>query len=504
MALASSAAACTLILGLRDDYHVGDAGDAANAGDATDAGFDAPPVVPWVLPLRSDVNDVKVQDVEIDPATGDVGVAGYFTKTLDLGGGVTLTGGSTYVSAFFLRLDAQGHVLWKATMVGTSSDYKGNAIAFGNGEMAVTASGFSDKAYDVFGNLASVPFTCGYSSMVSRVAANGTAVRPTKAFCGGSFRHLVYAESGNLAGTGLLFTPNDFAPDGGNLPYRGAQDVLVMLIAPDDSLLWSRSFGTSDYDYGVDVAFGTDQAVYVVGATNTQTDDAGVEQTIAFDDAGTAGGLGFADGFLIRLDGTSGAATKVVSIAGASVDEVQGIFNAGDHVVVSGSLTGVGNVGSTFTGGANQNLNFLFASVDYAGNVSGVNIDQDGVPTVAGPAVLGAGGTTVLPILATMGTSQQTLTLGSTPVTVPADNVETQIGLISSWPGANVLALPPLVAAVRNTRLLAAVHQPTGNLVVAGEIDRPVQLLDAGLTPMPDDAGGTLTAAFVMGYGKWP
>jgi len=510
-------AACTLVLGLQDGYYVDASTEGGSDGGAdaiADAGFDAPSVVPWVLTLESSFGPVKILDMAIDPTTGDVGLTGYFTTQIDVSDGTHMTSDSSRESAFFLRLDANGKVSWR-DVINANQDLHGNAIGFAKGDIVYTASGYVSCVY-VIDQIAqdagkkqwcTANTQCGYGGFIGRADRSGNTVGNPAAFCGPTFSRFAYDEATDrLAATGFLQAGyvNDVAPDGGSLPINADKDVLVVLFANDGSRVFARSFGTPNKDRGLGVAFGKDQGLYVTGLAYANNSDGG-SSSITFDDAGSAGGLGYDDGFVIRLD-ANGNVTNLIPTGNGGFDDLQGIAPAASNLVLAGSMKLSGAVGDAAVKNTSGNWAFYLASVQ-GSNVENLTSGTGGVETYAGSPSVAGDGRVLLPLLATASTmADTTLKLGGASVDVPQDLDAAPIGVVSSWSpaldSAVAFALPSLLTTIPPTPPMAVVHGPTGNLVVSGLFDRSVTVNDASITPEND--GGVQFGSFVAGYGKWP
>lgn len=63
----------------------------------------------------------SVRSLVVDPQSGDIFIGGLFHDTIDLGGGLWTSTGSS--DAFIARLDAQGDYVWGRQMTGVAPDY---------------------------------------------------------------------------------------------------------------------------------------------------------------------------------------------------------------------------------------------------------------------------------------------------------------------------------------------------------------------------------------------
>ncbi|MEJ2668119.1 MAG: SBBP repeat-containing protein [Deinococcales bacterium] len=281
---------------------------------------------------------------------GHVVVAGYTSGSL---GGYPNAGLN---DVFVARFDAQGTALW-VRQLGTSAqddgydvavDSAGNAFVVGRtyGAMPGQASaGLSDAfvaKYDVQGTLLWVrQFGTSAADEGHGVAADGV---------GNVF------VVGNTAGA----FPGQLS--------AGLADVFVAKYSSQGTQLWARQFGSSNGDFGTDVAVDGDGNALLAGSTY----DALPGQT-------SAGG---ADAFLAKMDGQGGVlwVRQFGTSAGDGVDGVA--LGADGSTVVVGSTSGTlpGQVGAGSVdvvvaaydaqGSSQWTLQFGTAGADYGRDVA--------------------------------------------------------------------------------------------------------------------------------------
>src|SRR5439155_80341 len=211
------------------------------------------------------------QSVAVD-ANGDVAVTGYFTGTVDFGGGPLTSAGSYDI--FVMKLSgADGSPLW-AKRFGSPNDDIGYGVAVDAGGNVLVTGYFRDAADFGGGPLTSTyggitlfgaKFSAGGALLTSAGRHDGFVAklsRPDGAHLwakrfGSTNVDYGYAVAvdagGNVAVTGFFQGTVDFG--GGPLVSAGLEDIFVEKLAgPDGAHLWSKRFGGTSTDYGYGVA----------------------------------------------------------------------------------------------------------------------------------------------------------------------------------------------------------------------------------------------------------
>ena len=206
---------------------------------------------PWTRQIGTDAIDVAY-GVTTD-TDGNVFVTGYTED--DLGG---KSAGND--DLFLLKYDAEGTLVWK-TQVGSSSY-----------EFA------RDLATDPAGNIYMTGYTLGdlggknagsYDLFVIKFGPSGKKLWAQQV--GTSKTEHAYGiatdSKGNIYTTG--FTNGNL--EGSN---AGLSDLFVLKYAPDGTLLWTRQFGTEQFEYARGIATDADDNVFIAGYTNGGLDGA--------------------------------------------------------------------------------------------------------------------------------------------------------------------------------------------------------------------------------------
>jgi hypothetical protein len=187
------------------------------------------------------------QSVAID-ASGNVIVAGYFSGTVDFGGGALTSAG--YSDIFVAKFGPDGAHLWSKRFGdehwqvahAVTVDASGNVIVTGDfwgsvdfGGGALTNAG----VYDIF----VAKFGSDGAHLWSKRFGGGSDQKPTA---------VAVDASGNVIVTGYFYDAVDFG--GGALTSAGLKDIFVAKFDPDGAHLWSKRFGDGSDEESTAVA----------------------------------------------------------------------------------------------------------------------------------------------------------------------------------------------------------------------------------------------------------
>ncbi len=210
--------------------------------------------------------NVSVEDIATD-SNGNVYTTGNFSRTVDFnpGAGVfNLTSAGEY-DIYVSKLDSSGNFVWVKGMGGTSSDY-GNRIAVDSSGNVYTIGGFYGTAD--FDPGAGVFNLTGSGSFVSKLDSGGNFVW-AKGVNGSDGNDIALDSSGNVYTTGNFQGTVDFDPGAGvfylTSASAGYYDTFVSKLDSSGNIVWAKSMGGSDYDYGLGVAVDSSGNVYTSG-----------------------------------------------------------------------------------------------------------------------------------------------------------------------------------------------------------------------------------------------
>ncbi len=270
-----------------------------------------------------DAGSQEGRAVAVD-ANGNVAFTGFFSGSIDLGGGALIGAGSNDV--FVAKLDGSGNHLWSKGFGNNSNQY-GNAIAFSPTGEVVLAGHFGGTV-DFGGGVLTAGAADAY---VVKFSANGAHVW-SKSFGDASNQYaygVAVSAAGNVVLAGAFGGQIDFGA--GQLSTAGLSDIFLASFDANGNLGWAKRFGD-----------GADQFGYAVAV-----DPASGKIALA----GAFGGTVNFGGSMMTTTGNKDAFVAVFTSAGAHVwskqfgdimdDAFQGVaFDTSGNVIAVGSTTG--------------------------------------------------------------------------------------------------------------------------------------------------------------------
>jgi hypothetical protein len=231
---------------------------------------------PWSKSLGSTTND-SGQAVAFD-SSGNMYTTGYFSGTVDFGGGpLTSAGGG---DIFIAKYSPTGAHLWSKRFGGGLDDVAYGVTVDANDNVLVT--GYFYGTADFGGG--SVTGQQGNNIFVAKYGFDGSYqwARTFGSVSGGS--NIAYAvasdSSGNVAITGQFQNTIDFGS--GPITSNGSYpDIFVAKLSASGATLWAKGFGSTWYDMGRGIAFGTGGNVVVTGSFSNTVDFGGGSLTSA-------------------------------------------------------------------------------------------------------------------------------------------------------------------------------------------------------------------------------
>lgn len=254
-------------------------------------------------------------DVDVD-RSGNVLLTGRVLGTLELGGAALET--DDY-QAFVVKLDPDGNAVWSLTAQGISS---GSAVAADADGNVFVAGGFSETM-ELGG--ASLSSTGGSDIFLAKLDPGGALVW-SKRFGGASAEwvsEMVVDPAGNLVVIGGFFGSTDVG--GGTMAAVGETDVFVLKLDSSGNHLFSKSFGSADFDHGIGVAAGPGGEIALAGSFDGAIDLGGGALSGSDEDA------------FVAMLGPTGDHLWSRRFGGAGYDLAKGVgFDPAGNVVVAG------------------------------------------------------------------------------------------------------------------------------------------------------------------------
>ncbi len=175
--------------------------------------------------------------------SGNIVVAGYFYGSANFGGGLLSSAGSSDI--FVVKYTAAGTHLWSRRFGGTSNDVANGVAVDGSGNIVVT--GYFNGMVDFGGG----PLVSGggYDIFLAKYSASGSYLWSDN--FGGTSNDVANSVavdgSGNIVVTGYFNGMVDFG--GGPLVSSGGADIFLAKYSAAGAHIWSKQFG-SDYTWG--------------------------------------------------------------------------------------------------------------------------------------------------------------------------------------------------------------------------------------------------------------
>jgi hypothetical protein len=243
---------------------------SVGSSDAFVSKYDANGNLIWAKSMGGTDVDAA-SSVAID-ASGNVYVSGQFWGTADLDPGSStfnLTSNGSY-DAFILKLNAAGNFVWAKQIGGTGGDYADKIILDASGNVLVT--GIFQGNVDFDPGTSTFPLaTLGSNEIyLLKLTNSGDFVwaKQTEGELDIYVRGIAIDPSGNIILSGNFQGSVDMDGGSGNLELtaQGADDIFVAKFNSTGDVLWAKSFGGSDFDYGQSVATDASGNIFATGS----------------------------------------------------------------------------------------------------------------------------------------------------------------------------------------------------------------------------------------------
>ena len=274
-------------------------------------------------------------------ASGNVFTAGNFQRSVDFdpgAGTINLTSNGDN-DVFVQKLDSSGNLLWAKSFGGTDIDYGFSSTVDASGNAYTTGRFVGTVDFDPGVGTTNLTSNGSGDVFVQKLDPSGNLLW-AKSFGGTADDHgysISVDASGNPYATGFFEGTVDFDPGAGttNLTSNGFRDVFIQKLDPSGNLLWAKSFGGTDADYGFSIALDATGNAYTTGRFEGTADfDPGVGTTFHASN-------GYRDVFIQKLD-PSGNLLWAKSFGGGNADNGLSII-----VDVSGNVYSTGNFEGT-------------------------------------------------------------------------------------------------------------------------------------------------------------
>jgi hypothetical protein len=231
------------------------------------------------------IGDDTGSSVAVD-GFGNVVVTGFFSDTVDFGGGPLTGDGTDIFVAKYSGVD--GSHLWSKRFGGASSDVSRSVTVDAQGNAVVTGS-FSGTVDFGGGRMTSAGSSDVFVARYSGVDGSHLGSRQFGGTGGASGSSVAVDEIGNVVVTGYFSGTVDFG--GGPLTSDGNDIFVAKYKEVEGSHLWSARFGGANSDLGNSVAVDANRNVVVTGSFRDTVDFGG----------GPLTSVGGSDIFLVKL-----------------------------------------------------------------------------------------------------------------------------------------------------------------------------------------------------------
>jgi len=221
------------------------------------AKFSATGAFLWAKQFGSSNGDDSANSIAVD-SSGNVIVTGYFTATVDFGGG-PFTAPYLGINSFLAKFSPTGAHLWSQSFVSYASAYA-NSVAVDANDNVLMAGYFLNDINLGGGTLSTHG---GSDAFVAKFSSAGTHVW-SKSFGGTTADQAlgVAADpSGNVVVLGFFSNSADFG--GGALTTAGGWDTFVVKYSATGAYVWAKSFN-SPGSFDMPRAIGVDRNGNVV------------------------------------------------------------------------------------------------------------------------------------------------------------------------------------------------------------------------------------------------
>jgi len=303
--------------------------------------------------------------------SGNVFVAGSFNGTVNVTEGSGVTSFSSATSAtepYVARLGASGGVTWFVPVGGTAYDTdSANALALDGSGGVVIGGSFAETA-----NFGATALTASGSSdaFVARLNASGSflwavatqGVNGSNAAVNG----VAVDGSGHVTLAGFFSGAVDFDPSSSQtiLTSVGSDDAMLWKLDALGHFVWSRSYGSPDYDAATAVAVDASGNIFTTGAFSDSVNfgGSGAGQTITASPT--------YDGFLLKVDpnGNTLWVDGLVGASGSAKGQGVGVDSSGS-VHVAGTFAGPLSFSSTVALTSVASNDVFLAGYDPGGNL---------------------------------------------------------------------------------------------------------------------------------------
>src|SRR5439155_2148740 len=286
---------------------------------------------PWVRDFGAVGNDCGAA-VAVEKSTGNLIVAGYFSGSVDFGGGSLNSAGSEDI--FLAKYSSSGAHIWSKRFGATGRDRATSVVVDKNNDIVV--AGYFSGTVDFGGG----PLTSAglLDIFVAKYSSTGAHIW-SKRF-GGIYDDVCYGvavdAAGNVFITGGFQGTVNFG--GSSFSAFSAYDFFLAKYSASGAYLWSRTASGSGTEQGLGLAVDANGDVVVTGSFNVSVNFGGGILTTA----------GVEDIYLAKFSGADGSHVWSKSFGSIHSDIGTGVVvDSNNNIIVTGSFSGTVNFGGS-------------------------------------------------------------------------------------------------------------------------------------------------------------
>ena len=262
-------------------------------------------------------------------ASGNVYITGIYSGTAIFARGVSLTSAGGSDDIYVAKYNSSGTLQWVRSAGGTGDAYGTGIAVDASGNVYITGT---YSGTDTFASGVSLTAEGISDVYVAKYNSSGTLlwVRSAGGTNNDYGRGIAVDASGNVYITGYYFGTATFA-SGVSLTAEGISDVFIIKYNSSGTLQWVRSAGGTSADRGFGIALDVLGNVYATGSYSGTAIFSGVSLT----------SVGGSDDIYVAKYNSSGALFWVSSAGGTNNDYGRGIaVDASSNVCITGTYSG--------------------------------------------------------------------------------------------------------------------------------------------------------------------
>jgi hypothetical protein len=253
--------------------------------------------------------------------------------------------GFTFLDAWVIKVDKNGNLVWQKALGGTSIEIALSIVASPDGGYVVAGYTQSNDG-DVSGNHGITA-----DAWIVKLDENGNII--WQKTVGGSdhdFANSIIATKGG----GYIVSGQTSSNNGDVSGNHGSVDAWLFKLGENGNLLWQKTYGGSNNDYGRSVATGSDDGYVLLGYTNSNDGD-------------VSGNHGRDDAWVVKVDG-NGNKRWQKTIGGSNDEYVSSIVTI-PHVGYA--FAGISRSNDGDVSGNHGNGDAWVVAIDAGGNILG-------------------------------------------------------------------------------------------------------------------------------------